>query len=193
MILLWLLFLCIGLYFSLGKKVIPYLNITPKPKKYKTPVDYYQDVNASQGVLLEAMTNVDKSSAVANGDQLFKGDKSSAVPAPTIAKGDRKLFKGDNVSVYSGPNGVYVKGPNKIVGVDATIKMGGCAGTQYGCCPDNVTAKKQDGSNCMMGGCAGTQYGCCPDNVTAKNQDGSNCMMGGCAGTQYGCLSLIHI
>jgi hypothetical protein len=26
-----------------------------------------------------------------------------------------------------------------------------------------------------VGGCEGTEYGCCPDNTTAKNEDGSNC------------------
>ena len=30
-------------------------------------------------------------------------------------------------------------------------EIGGCAGTQYGCCPDGVTAKKDaDGSNCAV-------------------------------------------
>ena len=55
--------------------------------------------------------------------------------------------------------------------------VGGCEGTEYGCCPDNTTAKNEDGSNCPepVGGCISTQYGCCPDNTTAKNQDGSNC------------------
>ena len=71
--------------------------------------------------------------------------------------------------------------------------IGGCAGTRYGCCPDNVTPKlDQYGSNCIkpIGGCAGTRYGCCPDNVTPKlDQYGSNCIkpIGGCAGTRYGC------
>ena len=27
----------------------------------------------------------------------------------------------------------------------------------------------------VLGGCVGTQYGCCPDGVTASNADGSNC------------------
>jgi len=54
--------------------------------------------------------------------------------------------------------------------------VGGCAGTQYGCCPDNITAKADStGSNCNMGGCSSTQYGCCPDSVTAKDSTGSNC------------------
>ena len=59
--------------------------------------------------------------------------------------------------------------------------IGGCAGTRYGCCPNNVTAKINEvGSNCIskqIGGCAGTRYGCCPNNVTAKiNEVGSNCI-----------------
>ena len=79
--------------------------------------------------------------------------------------------------------------------------VGGCAGTIYGCCPDNMTPKRDmNGSNCyyhppspyppspypipphpplppnpnpqpVVGGCAGTRYGCCPDNVTAKNDN----------------------
>ena len=61
--------------------------------------------------------------------------------------------------------------------------VGGCAGTQYGCCPNTTTPKfNQQGTNCpnypkpLIGGCAGTQYGCCPDNMTAKvNQQGTNC------------------
>ena len=106
--------------------------------------------------------------------------------------GERGAFIGDNIGVYSGPNGTVVKGPNgNVVGVDASIKIGGCSSTEYGCCPDNVTAKKADGT-CLptVGGCEGTQYGCCPDNVTAKNAAGNNCIIptvGGCAGTQYGC------
>jgi hypothetical protein len=59
--------------------------------------------------------------------------------------------------------------------------VGGCAGTRYGCCPDNITAKIDEvGSNCLIkpvGGCAGTRYGCCPDNITAKfDEVGSNCV-----------------
>ena len=29
--------------------------------------------------------------------------------------------------------------------------------------------------NPLIGGCAGTRYGCCPDGVTSKNSDASNC------------------
>jgi hypothetical protein len=76
--------------------------------------------------------------------------------------------------------------------------VGGCAGTQYGCCYDGTTAKvDHHGSNCPhkhrhkhdpkpdpkphhhkknIGGCAGTQYGCCYDGTTAKvDHHGSNC------------------
>jgi len=78
-------------------------------------------------------------------------------------------------------------------------RIGGCAGTRFGCCHDGVTAKRNyHGSNCpphphhhkhLVGGCAGTQYGCCDDGVTAKSdENGSNCQyIGGCGGTQYGC------
>ena len=97
---------------------------------------------------------------------------------------------GPNVTAVSGPNVTAVQGPNgNVVSVD---KIGGCAGTQYGCCPDKVTARNADSSNCPVpsptpSSCSASPYGCCPDNVTAKNATGSNCLIGGCAGTQYGC------
>jgi hypothetical protein len=80
---------------------------------------------------------------------------------------------------------------------DLSNTIGGCSGTEYGCCSDSVTSKNADGSNCpqndLIGGCAGTQYGCCSDGVTSKNANGSNCpqndLIGGCAGTEYGCCS----
>ena len=63
--------------------------------------------------------------------------------------------------------------------------VGGCAGTQYGCCYDGTTAKVDyHGSNCPhkprpkpepkpphkknIGGCAGEQYGCCEDGVSTR-------------------------
>ena len=60
--------------------------------------------------------------------------------------------------------------------------LGGCAGTRYGCCPNNVNAKIDEvGSNCFLkplGGCAGTRYGCCPDSITSKfDEVGSNCLI----------------
>lgn len=56
--------------------------------------------------------------------------------------------------------------------------IGGCDGTQFGCCPDNITPKQdQTGTNCRpIGGCNGTEFGCCPDNTTPKkDRRGSNC------------------
>ena len=68
--------------------------------------------------------------------------------------------------------------------------IGGCSGTQYGCCIDGITAKHDSvGSNCslyppppppppphLIGGCSGTRYGCCNDGITAKHDDqGLNC------------------
>ena len=73
-------------------------------------------------------------------------------------------------------------------------QVGGCAGTQYGCCLDGVTPKMNIyGTNCSgyppppprpppppppqpIGGCAGTRYGCCPNSTTPKfNPQGTNC------------------
>ena len=62
--------------------------------------------------------------------------------------------------------------------------IGGCKGTEFGCCSDGVTPKNKFGSNCHsimpipkkpIGGCAGTEFGCCSDGVTPKNKFGSNC------------------
>jgi len=123
------------------------------------------------------------------------------------------VFNGSNVNagVYSGPNvsafaaqgpnnsGLIIKGPNgNVYTLSKNNTVGGCAGTQYGCCPDGVTSKSADGTNCApypptVGGCAGTQYGCCPDGITSKSADGTNCAPypppppGGCASSQYGC------
>jgi hypothetical protein len=57
--------------------------------------------------------------------------------------------------------------------------IGGCKGTQYGCCPDGRTACKDETcSNCLIGGCKGTQFGCCPDESTAcSDLECSNCLM----------------
>jgi hypothetical protein len=53
--------------------------------------------------------------------------------------------------------------------------VGGCSTTQFGCCPDEKTAKNKYGTNCFIGGCSTTEYGCCPDSKTAKNKQGTNC------------------
>ena len=70
--------------------------------------------------------------------------------------------------------------------------IGGCSGTEYGCCPGTNTASNSTGSNCsseseeeLIGGCSGTEYGCCPGTDIAKNNtQGSNCP--GCSNTVYG-------
>uniref|UniRef100_A0A6C0ERV2 CC domain-containing protein n=1 Tax=viral metagenome TaxID=1070528 RepID=A0A6C0ERV2_9ZZZZ len=80
-----------------------------------------------------------------------------------------------NVHPYPYPEPIPGPGPSP------PKPIGGCSGTQYGCCPNNITPKiNQQGSNCLIqrpiGGCAGTQYGCCPNNLTPKiNFQGSNC------------------
>jgi len=39
----------------------------------------------------------------------------------------------------------------------------------------NLLAKKPSKVQPPVGGCAGTRYGCCPDNVTACDDSCSNC------------------
>jgi len=82
--------------------------------------------------------------------------------------------------------------------------IGGCVGTEYGCCPDNITPRNNTiGTNCviqeLIGGCIGTEYGCCPDYITPRNNTiGTNCVInptsstkneyiGGCISTEHGC------
>jgi hypothetical protein len=91
-------------------------------------------------------------------------------------------YSGPNVTAYAakGPNnsGYVVQGPNEnVYSGSSSDSVGGCSTTQYGCCPDNVTAKNSDGSSCntTSGSCSNTQYGCCQDNITVKNANGSNC------------------
>ena len=94
----------------------------------------------------------------------------------------------DNVTVKNADGtscSVYPETVNKLntVGQNAKCtdgsnsRIGGCAGTQYGCCPDNLTPKDKNG-NCPAPaeeGCMGSPYGCCPDNITVKNADGTSC------------------
>lgn len=67
-------------------------------------------------------------------------------------------------------------------------RIGGCAGTRWGCCADGVTPKSDPlGTNCnvgpapirpsrrLIGGCSGTRWGCCPDGVTAKKGPWDSC------------------
>jgi len=44
-----------------------------------------------------------------------------------------------------------------------------CSDSEYGCCPDNVTAANKNKLNC---GCNESMYGCCPDGSN-RNEDGS--------------------
>ena len=64
--------------------------------------------------------------------------------------------------------------------------VGGCAGTQYGCCLNSNVAKVDSvGSNCgpassnSMYGCQHTVYGCCPGSSGYAKIDsvGSNCRL----------------
>jgi hypothetical protein len=59
--------------------------------------------------------------------------------------------------------------------------IGGCSGTQHGCCSDNITpCMYSNCTNCManIGGCFGTQYGCCSDNITP-------CIYSNCTNCKY--------
>ncbi len=76
--------------------------------------------------------------------------------------------------------------------------IGGCGGTQFGCCDDMTTSRSDlDGTNCpdyikppqplppsppspIVGGCAGTPFGCCIGSTTIAKTDpqGSNCIIG---------------
>jgi hypothetical protein len=80
-----------------------------------------------------------------------------------------------------------------------------CSDSEYGCCPDGVTASTKDKFNCCADsaygccpngtnrssdgtcGCESSPYGCCADGKTTKTEDGKSCKHGGCSGTQYGC------
>jgi hypothetical protein len=58
--------------------------------------------------------------------------------------------------------------------------VGGCGGTQFGCCPDSEQSKSDaGGTDCaaieeapVVGGCGGTQFGCCPDSEQSKSDAG---------------------
>ncbi|XP_013398726.1 papilin isoform X2 [Lingula anatina] len=77
------------------------------------------------------------------------------------------------------------------------VLVGGCQGTQFGCCEDGVTAALDEdklGCPVLVGGCAGTQHGCCADGeTTALGPNKAGCpetkLVGGCAGTQHGCCA----
>jgi len=50
-----------------------------------------------------------------------------------------------------------------------------CQLSERGCCSDKVTPVPPDGQ-CPIGGCAGTEFGCCPYDTTPKSDpEGSNC------------------
>ena len=101
------------------------------------------------------------------------------------------FFYGVMTSIISFP----VNMNNNISNINSHQLIGGCAGTQYGCCEDAITPCNITGcGNCinnisnisnisninshqLIGGCAGTQYGCCEDEITPCNITGcGNCI-----------------
>jgi hypothetical protein len=105
--------------------------------------------------------------------------------------------QGNKAYALQGSQGNYaVKGPqgNIYYGSIANSQAGGCAGTQYGCCPDNVTAKNSDGSNCMPYTNSSLYTATGPQGNTAYAGQGpqgniyygstANSQSGGCSGTQ---------
>jgi hypothetical protein len=84
------------------------------------------------------------------------------------------------------PPGPVPPGPVPPTPSPAKKMIGGCAGTQFGCCDDGITPKVDGyGTNChsvmhikpkKLGGCAGTRFGCCDDGITPKVDGyGTNC------------------
>lgn len=65
-----------------------------------------------------------------------------------------------------------------------------CEETQFGCCPDGVTAAADvDRSSCpsLTGACQHSEFGCCGDGVTAaQGPRREGCP---CAETTYGCCA----
>ena len=61
------------------------------------------------------------------------------------------------------------------------VKVGGCTGTQFGCCANSTVPKADtNGTNCnelvKVGGCTGTQFGCCTNSTAPKSDtNGTNC------------------
>ena len=65
-----------------------------------------------------------------------------------------------------------------------------CEETQFGCCPDGITAADADGSECpslTAVECHDSEFGCCPDGATpAHGLDLEGCP---CSTTRYGCCA----
>jgi hypothetical protein len=85
------------------------------------------------------------------------------------------IYTSNSLPLYAG----YTLVPENRLYDNQTL-LGGCPGTVYGCCHDNVTAcASKECTNCnqtLLGGCPGTVYGCCHDNVTAcASKECTNC------------------
>lgn len=88
---------------------------------------------------------------------------------------------------------------DKIQEEPPVLVVGGCAGTRFGCCPDDKTSKESNDDKCngkaplpliaidplpelpppeefpMLGGCGSTRFGCCPDGKGSKVSADDKC------------------
>ena len=199
-ILVWVLLLCILLFFSLGNTIPLIWMPSHTVSKYKSPPDYYSDTMAIQGVFyktIEPMSNAPKldGSKLSNKTTLSTNMGRSA--DLTQLKTTQPMSKGRN------PQPVQLRSVQSTSATNASTYPGtrdwrnvpgsSCTSSQYGCCDDGVTTKNADGTSCPAppgSSCTGSQYGCCDDGITAKNADGTSCPVpasSSCTGSQYGC------
>ena len=151
MILVWMILLCVGLYFSLGfyfslgQKVIPYVSLTKT--QYKTPTDYLSDVYATQGVLLEGMTTESEGNTdvVGADTTVFKECVGTDYECSKTDCESKYGYCSDNYTEKTDADGSNCKSETDATPTETPMS---CAASTYGCCPDNYTVKNADGSSC---------------------------------------------